>query len=75
VAFRVRRVHTVDMSPKFAVGAFVLYSPDITQDRKSGGVFEVVRLLPLEQNGYSYRIKDPAGRERIAAEHQLENAA
>jgi hypothetical protein len=63
------------MSAKFAVGAHVLYFPDVTQDRQSGGLFEITRLLPLEQSGYSYRIKNAAGRERVAQEHQLENAA
>ena len=63
------------MAPKFTVGAQVLYSPDITQDRQSGGLFEVVRLLPLEQGGYFYQIKNAAGRERVAPEHQLESAA
>jgi hypothetical protein len=63
------------MPPRFAVGAQVVYSPDITQDRQSGGLFVVMRLLPVEKGGYSYRIKDAAGRERVAPEYQLETAA
>ena len=53
---------------KFAVGEKVLYSPDVTQDRQSGaGVFEVVRLMPDERVGLSYRIRDVTdGHERIA---------
>jgi hypothetical protein len=62
------------MAPRFAVGAEVVYSPDITQDRRSGGLFVVMRLLPVESGGYSYRIKDAAGQERVAPEHQLESA-
>jgi hypothetical protein len=63
------------MPPRFAVGASVIYSPDITQDRRSGGLFVVMRLLPVESGAYSYRIQDAAGRERVAPEYQLESAA
>jgi hypothetical protein len=62
------------MAPRFAAGASVVYSPDITQDRQSGGLFEVICLLPLESAGYCYRIKDAAGRERVAREYQLESS-
>jgi len=60
--------------PKFAMGDNVLYRPDITQDRESGaGFFEVVRLMPDEGAGRSYRIRNVAnGHERIAREHQLD---
>jgi len=63
------------MPPRFAAGASVVYSPGITQDRRSGGLFVVIRLLPLENGGYSYQIKDAAGQERVAREYQLESAA
>ena len=60
--------------PKFAVGEKILYSPDVTQDRQSGaGFFEVVRLMPDEGFGLSYRIRNITdGHERIAREHQLD---
>ena len=60
--------------PKFAVGETVLYSPDVTQDRQSGaGFFEVVRLMPDERVGLSYRIRNVTdGHERIAREYQLD---
>jgi hypothetical protein len=60
--------------PKFVVGEKVHYSPDVTQDRKSGaGLFEVLRQMPTESLGHSYRIKSEAnGHERIAREHQLD---
>jgi hypothetical protein len=60
--------------PKFAVGEKVLYSPDVTQDRQSGtSFFEVVRLMPDEGAGLSYRIRSVTdGHERIAREHQLD---
>ena len=61
------------MTPRFAAGASVIYSPGIRQDRQSGGLFEIVCLLPVEDTGFSYRIRDAAGRERIALEYQLEN--
>ena len=51
----------------------MIYSPGIRQDRHSGGLFEIVCLLPVENAGFSYRIRDAAGRERIALEYQLEN--
>lgn len=60
------------MPPKFAAGQQVRYFPAITQDRKSGGVFEVVKQQPLESGDYQYRIRNQAGVERIASELQLE---
>jgi hypothetical protein len=63
--------------PKFAVGEKVLYSPDVTQDRQSGtGFFEVVRSMPDERAGRSYRIRNITdGHERIAREHQLDKVS
>ena len=60
--------------PKFAVGEKVLFSPDGTQDRESGaGFVEVVRLMPDERAGRSYRIRKVTdGHERIAREYQLD---
>jgi hypothetical protein len=60
--------------PKFAVGEKVLYCPDVTQDRQSGaGFFEVVRSMPDERAGRSYRIRNVTdGHERIAREYQLD---
>jgi hypothetical protein len=62
------------IEPRFSVGERVHYSPDITQDRGSGaGLFEVVRSMPDEQVGLSYRIRHfTDGHERIAREHQLD---
>jgi len=62
------------LEPRFFVGEKVLYSPDITQDRGSGaGLFEVVRSMPDERMGRSYRIRNIAdGHERVAREHQLD---
>ena len=63
--------------PKFLVGEKVLYSPDVTQDRKSGaGLFEILRQMTTESAGHSYRIKSESdGHERIAREHQLDKDA
>jgi hypothetical protein len=58
--------------PKFVVGNHVHYSPDITQDRKSGGRFEVVWQMPFEGVEHRYRIRNADGVERIAPEHQLD---
>ena len=63
-------------NPKFSLGEKVVYTPDGSQQRGSGaGVFEVVRCMPDEQAGLSYRIRHlTSGLERIAREHQLEKA-
>lgn len=60
--------------PRFSVGEKVIYNPDITQDRGSGaGFFEVIRSMPDERVGLSYRIRNIAdGHERVAREHQLD---
>ena len=62
------------IAPRFSVGEKVLYSPDISQDRASGaGFFEIVRSMPDEQVGLSYRIRHVTdGHERVAREHQLD---
>jgi hypothetical protein len=66
--------NTTLYEPKYAAGDRVQYNPDFTQDRLSGaGLFEIVRSMPIEANGHSYRIKSETdGHERIAREHQLE---
>jgi hypothetical protein len=60
--------------PQYAAGDRVQYNPDFTQDRQSGaGLYEIVRSMPIEANGHSYRIKSKTdGHERIAREHQLD---
>ena len=59
--------------PRFSVGQKVRYSPSVTQDRQSGaGFFEIIRSMPDERVGHSYRIRHVSdGHERIAREHQL----
>ena len=44
------------------------------QDRQSGaGFFEIIRSMPDERVGHSYRIRHVSdGHERIAREHQLD---
>jgi hypothetical protein len=63
--------------PKFIAGEKVVYSPDVTQDRKSGaGIFQVLRQMPTESAGHSYRIKSEIdGHERVAREYQLDKEA
>jgi hypothetical protein len=62
------------LEPRFIVGEKVIYSPDFTQDRGSGaGLFEVIRSMPDESVGRSYRIRNTTdGHERVAREHQLD---
>ena len=60
--------------PRFSVGQKVRYSASVTQDRQSGaGFFEIIRSMPDERVGHSYRIRHVSdGHERIAREHQLD---
>lgn len=61
---------------KFAAGAIVHYTPTVSQDRQSAnGLYEVLRQMPTEDAGNSYRIKNQSsGQQRVAREHQLEKA-
>ena len=64
-------------APKFASGQKVHFTPSFSQDSKSGtGLYEILRQMPIEGGDEaSYRIKSQiSGQERIAREHQLENA-
>jgi hypothetical protein len=61
-------------NPQFVIGDIVQYRPDLSQDRQTAvGLYEILRQMPLEHAGHSYRIKSKIdGHERIAREHQLE---
>jgi hypothetical protein len=64
-------------TPKFANGQVVNFTPSFSQDARSAtGPYEILRQMPIEGGDEtSYRIKSQAnGQERIAREHQLENA-
>ena len=63
-------------NPKFSIGEKVVYTPGFSQERGSGaGVFEIIRSMPDENAGSSYKIRHvTSGQERIAREHQLEKA-
>ena len=78
VAFGGRKAHIVRMTaPKFTNGQLVNFTPSFSQDSKSAtGPYEILRQMPIEGGDEtSYRIKSQAnGQERIAREHQLENA-
>ena len=58
---------------KFIVGEKVQYNPGFAQDRESGaGIFEIVRSMPDERDGPSYRIRHVTdSHERVVREHQL----
>jgi len=63
--------------PKFANGQMVHFTPSFSQDSRSAmGPYEVLRKMPIEgADETSYKIKSQtSGQERIAREHQLENA-
>jgi hypothetical protein len=70
--------HIVRMSePKFPNGQTVYFTPSFSQDSKSAlGLYEILRQMPIEgSDETSYRIRSQSsGQERIAREHQLENA-
>jgi len=59
---------------KFEVGKLVRLTTPIP--RAAHGVYEVVRLLPIEGNVVQYRIKSPQeSNERVVKEYQLRAAA
>jgi hypothetical protein len=63
--------------PKFASGQMVHFTPSFSQDSKSAvGIYEILRQMPIEGGDEtSYRIRSQSsGQERIAREHQLQNA-
>ena len=64
-------------TPRFANGQVVHFTPSFSQDSKSAtGTYEILRQMPIEgADETSYKIKSQtSGQERIAREHQLENA-
>jgi len=64
-------------TPKFANGQVVHFTPSFSQDaRTATGPYEILRQMPIEGGDETtYKIKSQAnGQERIAREHQLENA-
>ena len=62
--------------PKFSVGERVQYIPDGLQERNRGGMFEVLRCMPIEQAGQTYLIlSDKDGHQRVAREYQLDKLA
>jgi hypothetical protein len=78
VAIGGRKAHIVRMTtPKFTNGQLVNFTPSFSQDSKSAtGPYEILRQMPIEDGDETtYKIKSQAnGQERIAREHQLENA-
>jgi hypothetical protein len=57
---------------RFAVGQDVMFVPEPSEDRSSGGLYKVVRLLPEQGSMPQYRIKAQAdGRERVTREDRL----
>jgi hypothetical protein len=78
LAIRGREAHIVRMTtPKFTNGQLVNFTPSFSQDSKSAtGPYEILRQMPIEgADETSYKIKSQiSGQERIAREHQLENA-
>jgi hypothetical protein len=73
-----REAHRMHMTaPKFANGQVVNFTPSFSQDSRSAtGPYEILRQMPIEGGDETtYRIKSQtSGQERIAREHQLENA-
>jgi hypothetical protein len=72
------KAHRMRMTtPRFASGQVVHFTPSFTQDSKSAtGPYEILRQMPIEgTDENTYKIKSQTnGQERIAREHQLENA-
>ena len=64
-------------APKFVNGQVVHFTPSFSQDSKSAtGPYEILRQMPIEgTDENTYKIKSQSnGQERIAREHQLEDA-
>ena len=64
-------------TPKFANGQVVHFTPSFSQDSRSAtGRYEILRQMPMEGvDEATYKIRNQtSGQERIAREHQLENA-
>ena len=78
LAIRGREAHIVRMTtPKFTNGQLVNFTPSFSRIPKSAtGPYEILRQMPIEgADETSYKIKSQiSGQERIAREHQLENA-
>jgi hypothetical protein len=78
LAFGGRKAHIAPMAtPKFTNGQLVNFTPSFSQDSKSAnGPYEILRQMPIEgSDETTYKIKSQAsGQERIAREHQLEDA-
>jgi hypothetical protein len=72
------KAHTMRMTtPKFTNGQVVHFTPSFSQDSKSAaGTYEILRQMPIEGGDETtYKIKSQTnGQQRIAREHQLENA-
>jgi hypothetical protein len=59
-------------SHKFTVGQEVSFLPSALDFNVPRGPYRIVRQLPLESGGFSYRVKSISdGHERIIAESQL----
>jgi hypothetical protein len=57
---------------QFAVGQDVMFVPEPSEDRSSGGLYKIVRLLPEQGTMPQYRVKAYVdGRERVTREDRL----
>ena len=64
------------MAHKFRIGDTVHFTTGLLGRGGASGVYEVVRLLPLEGDEQQYRIKSATEpHERVAKQSQLERAA
>lgn len=58
------------LSPKYSPGQNVMYHSRLRA--KEPSMATVVRVLPVERDGFTYRIKSVInGTERVATEHEL----
>lgn len=57
---------------KFSVGQEVKFQPSIVDYNVPAGTYRVVRQMPMEAGGFTYRVKSVAdGHERVIRESQL----
>ncbi|MFY9835342.1 MAG: hypothetical protein WAK55_02540 [Xanthobacteraceae bacterium] len=60
---------------KFKIGQAVYYTSGLYGAGNAPGVYQIIQLLPPEDNDFQYKIKSAAeAHERVAKESQLNHA-
>jgi stalled ribosome rescue protein Dom34 len=63
------------MPPRFEAGESVRFNSPLIGDPGSAGIYNVLKVLPVERQGQQYRVKNSAeAYERVVNEIQLKKA-